>query len=79
MVATLPWAPYINMIPAGFTADGSVTYRMTGGIFSEVFDTLQVSDAYVNDYNDHLTCFQPTKRRLHVFLIATLKDTMGEI
>ena len=57
MVATLPWAPYINMIPAGFTADGSVTYRMTGGIFSEVFDTLQVSDAYVNDDNDHLTCF----------------------
>ena len=45
MVATLPWAPYINMIPAGFTADGSVTYRMTGGIFAEVFDTLQVSDA----------------------------------
>ena len=49
MVATLPWPPYINMIPEGFTADGSVTYRMTGGIFAEVFDTLQVSDASVND------------------------------
>ena len=57
MVATMPWSPYINMIPAGFTADGSVTYRMTGGIFAEVFDTLQVSNAYVNDDNDHLTCF----------------------
>ena len=57
MVATMPWSPYINMIPAGFTADGSVTYRMTGGIFAEVFDSLQVSVAYVNDDNDNLTCF----------------------
>ena len=71
MVATLPWAPYINMIPAGFTASGSVTYRMTGGIFSEVFDTLQVSDAYVNDDNDHLTClsFQPPKGDCMYFLL----------
>ena len=57
MVASLPYPPYTYMNPTGFTADGSVTYRMTGGIFAEVFDTLQVSDAYVNDDNDHLTCF----------------------
>ena len=43
MVATLPAQPYITeMIPVGFTDDGSMTFRMTG-FFAEVFDNLQVS------------------------------------
>ena len=43
MVATLPAQPYITeMIPIGFTDDGSVTFRMTG-FFAEVFDNLQVA------------------------------------
>ena len=42
MVATLPAQPYITeMIPVGFTDDGSMTFRMTG-FFAEVFDNLQV-------------------------------------
>ena len=42
MVATLPTQPYITeMIPVGFTDDGSMTFRMTG-FFAEVFDDLQV-------------------------------------
>ena len=37
MVATLPAQPYITeMIPVGFTDDGSMTFRMTG-FFPEVF------------------------------------------
>ena len=45
MVATLPSDPYITeMIPAGFTADGRITYKMTG-FFAEVFDNLQVNEA----------------------------------
>ena len=45
MVATMPSKPYITeMIPAGFTADGRMTYKMTG-FFAEVFDNLQVSEA----------------------------------
>ena len=43
MVATLPAQPYITeMIPIGFTDDGSMTFRMTG-YFAEVFDNLQVA------------------------------------
>ena len=43
MVATLPAQPYITeMIPVGFTDDGSMTFRMTG-FFAEVFDNLQVA------------------------------------
>ena len=58
MVATMPTQPYITeMIPAGFSADGSMTYRMTG-LFAEVFDNLQVSEATINNLpfemtNDH--------------------------
>ena len=45
MVATLPAPPYITeMIPAGFTADGSMKYRING-FFAEVFDNLQVSSS----------------------------------
>ena len=45
MVATLPAQPYITeMIPVGFTDDGSMTFRMTG-FFPEVFDNLQVCEA----------------------------------
>ena len=44
MVATLPYPPYIYMNPTGFTADGSMKYKMTG-YFAEVFDNLQVSYA----------------------------------
>ena len=43
MVATLPSA-YMYMNPAGFTTDGSMTYKITG-YFAEVFDNLQVSYA----------------------------------
>jgi hypothetical protein len=43
IIATLPNPPYISeMIPAGFTADGSIEYTMTG-LMPEVFDNLQVS------------------------------------
>ena len=39
----MPSEPYMNeMIPAGFRADGSLTYKMTGGMYAEVFDNLQV-------------------------------------
>ena len=49
MIATLPSAPYISeMIPVGFTADGSMKYTMTG-FFAEVFDNLQVSDAALKE------------------------------
>ena len=42
MIATLPAQPYVTeMIPVGFTEDGSITFRMTG-FFPEVFDNLQV-------------------------------------
>ena len=44
MVATLPYPPYIYMNPTGFTADGSMKYKITG-YFAEVFDNLQVSYA----------------------------------
>ena len=41
MVAAMPSNPYITgMIPADFSADGSMTYRFTG-FFAEVFDNLQ--------------------------------------
>ena len=40
----MPSQPYMNeLIPAGFSADGSMTYRMTGGFYADVFDNLQVS------------------------------------
>ena len=43
MVTTLPSKPYITeMKPVGQTADGSITYGMTG-MFAEIFDNLQVS------------------------------------
>ena len=49
MIATLPSAPYISeMIPVGFTADGSMKYTITG-FFAEVFDNLQVSDAALKE------------------------------
>ena len=44
MIAAMPSQPYTEMIPVGFSADGSMTYRMTG-FFAEVFDNLQVSEA----------------------------------
>ena len=45
MIATLPAPPYINeMIPVGYTVDGSMKYTITG-FFAEVFDNLQVSKA----------------------------------
>ena len=44
MVAAMEYPPYIYMNPAGFTADGSVKYRITG-YFADVFHNLQVSDA----------------------------------
>ena len=44
MVATLPYPPFIYMNPTGFTADGSMKYKITG-YFAEVFDNLQVSYA----------------------------------
>ena len=77
MVATMPWSPYINMIPAGFTADGSVTYRMTGGIFAEVFETLQVSDAYVNDDNDHLFEFPAPQKKTACISYCNVKRYNG--
>jgi hypothetical protein len=44
MIAAMPSKPYTEMIPAGFSADGSrMTYRMTG-FFAEVFDNLQVTE-----------------------------------
>ena len=48
MVATMPWPPYTYMNPTGFTADGSMKYKMTG-YFAEVFDNLQVSNAYIKE------------------------------
>ena len=43
MVTTLPSKPYITeMKPVGLTADGGITYGMTG-MFAEIFDNLQVS------------------------------------
>ena len=44
------------MIPAGFTADGSITYTMTG-LMPEVFDNLQVSDFQSTNRQNHLTGF----------------------
>ena len=42
MVTTLPSKPYITkMKPAGLSADGSITYGMTG-MFAEIFNNLQV-------------------------------------
>ena len=38
-----------EMIPAGFTADGSRKYRITGNFYGELFDNLQVSDAALNE------------------------------
>ena len=60
MVATLHYPPYIYLNPAGFTADGSMKYKMTG-YFAEVFDNLQVSfvdhifhtETKESDGNDH--------------------------
>ena len=44
MIAAMPSKPYTEMIPAGFSADGSkMTYKMTG-FFAEVFDNLQVME-----------------------------------
>ena len=41
----MPFPPYMyEMLPAGFNEDGSMTYRMTGGFYAEVFDNLQVSE-----------------------------------
>ena len=45
MVAAMISEPYITeMIPTGFSANGRMTYRMTG-FFAEVFDNLQVREA----------------------------------
>ena len=44
------------MIPAGFTADGSIKYTMTG-LMPEVFDYLQVSDFQSTNRQNHLTGF----------------------
>ena len=44
MVTTLADAPYIYINPTGFTADGSMKYKITGYL-AEVFDNLQVSYA----------------------------------
>ena len=39
----MPSSPYITeMIPSGYSADGNLTFKMTG-FFAEVFDNLQVS------------------------------------
>ena len=46
MMAQLPNPD--EMIPAGFTADGSRKYRITG-FYAELFDNLQVSDAALNE------------------------------
>ena len=47
MVAAMPSYPYITeMIPAGISANGIMTYRMKG-FFAEVFDNLQVSEAAI--------------------------------
>ena len=57
-IATLPIVPYISeMIPVGFTADGSMKYTISG-YFAEVFANLQVSDAalkeVISDSNNRL-------------------------
>ena len=40
-VAAMPSNPYVTgMIPAGFSTDGSMTYRFTG-FFAEIYDNLQ--------------------------------------
>ena len=41
------------MIPAGFTADGSRKYRITG-FYGELIDNLQVSDAALNEVKDNI-------------------------
>ena len=46
MMAQLPDG--YEMIPAGFTADGSRKYRITG-FYAELFNNLQVSDAALNE------------------------------
>ena len=54
MVATLPAQPFIaEMIPVGFTDDGSMTFRMTG-VFAEVFNNLQVCEADVKEVMTNL-------------------------
>ena len=41
----MPFPPYMyEMLPAGFSEDGSMTYKMTGGLYAEVFGNLQVSE-----------------------------------
>ena len=50
MMAQLPNPD--EMIPAGFTADGSRKYRITG-FYAELFDNLQVSDAALNNVTDN--------------------------
>ena len=62
----MPSAPYITeMIPSGYTADGNLTFKMTG-FFAEVFDNLQViersskkvmTDLCCGILNDHLIKF----------------------
>ena len=38
----MPSSPYVTeMIPSGYSADGNLTFKMTG-FFAEVFDNLQV-------------------------------------
>ena len=60
----MPSSPYITeMIPSGYSADGNLTFKMTG-FFAEVFDNLQVierrskkvmADLCCGILNDHLT------------------------
>ena len=56
MVATLPSEPYITeMIPAGFTAEERMTYKMTG-FFAEVFENLQVIEEALKEVMVDLCC-----------------------
>jgi hypothetical protein len=52
----MPSSPYITeMIPAGFSADGNLTFKMTG-FFAEVFDNLQVIERNSKDVMADLCC-----------------------
>ena len=52
----MPSAPYITeMIPSGYTADGNLTFKMTG-LFAEVFDNLQVIERSSKKVMEDLCC-----------------------